>query len=75
MVRTHLYFCNVDWLPGHKHQLTALLVWRGWKHRHLRKIYLLMALTTYLVCLISTVSGRCKKAKNALDDVAPVAGT
>ncbi len=34
-----------------------------------------MALTTYLVCLISTVSGRCKKAKNALDDVALVAGT
>jgi hypothetical protein len=35
-----------------------------------------MARTTCLVCLISTVSGRYKKeAKNALLDVALVAGT
>jgi len=35
-----------------------------------------MAHTACLVCLISAVSGRCKKeAKNALEDVAPVAGT
>jgi hypothetical protein len=34
-----------------------------------------MAHTACLVCLISTVSGRCKKAENALEDVALVAGT
>ncbi len=34
-----------------------------------------MAHTTYLVCLISTVSGRCKKSENALEDVALVAST
>ncbi len=35
----------------------------------------LMACPTCLVCLISTVSHCCKKAKNALDDVALVVGT
>jgi hypothetical protein len=34
-----------------------------------------MAHTACLVCLISTVSGRCKKTENALEDVALVAGT
>ena len=36
-----------------------------------------MAHTACLVCLISTVIGRCKKeeAENALEDVALVAGT
>jgi hypothetical protein len=34
-----------------------------------------MARTACLVCLISTVSGRCKKRENALEDVALVAGT
>jgi hypothetical protein len=34
-----------------------------------------MACTACLVCLISTVSGRFKKAKNAFEDVVLVAGT
>ncbi len=34
-----------------------------------------MAHATCLVCLISTVSGGSKKAKNAFEDVALVAGT
>ncbi len=34
-----------------------------------------MARTTCLVCLISTVSGHSKKAENAFEDVALVAGT
>jgi hypothetical protein len=34
-----------------------------------------MAHTACLVCVISTVSGRCKKGENALEDVALVAGT
>jgi hypothetical protein len=34
-----------------------------------------MARTACLVCFISTVGGRCKKKKNALEDVAQVAGT
>jgi hypothetical protein len=34
-----------------------------------------MACTACLVRLISTVSSRCKKAENALKDVALVAGT
>jgi hypothetical protein len=34
-----------------------------------------MARTACLVCLISTVSGCCKKAENALEDVVLVAGT
>ncbi len=35
-----------------------------------------MARTTCLVCLTSTISGRCKKrSQNALEDVALVAGT
>ncbi len=34
-----------------------------------------MAHTVFLVCLISIVSGRCKKLENALEDVALVAGT
>jgi hypothetical protein len=34
-----------------------------------------MACTACLVCLISSVSGRCKKVENALEDVALVAGT
>jgi hypothetical protein len=34
-----------------------------------------MTRTACLVCLISAVSGRCKKAENALEDVALVAGT
>jgi hypothetical protein len=35
-----------------------------------------MAHTVFLVCLISIVSGRCKKKlENALEDVALVAGT
>jgi hypothetical protein len=33
----------------------------GWHHRHLRKIDWLMACTTCLVCLISTVCGHIKK--------------
>ncbi len=32
----------------------------GCCHRHLRKVDLLMAITTCLVCLVSTVSGQCK---------------
>jgi hypothetical protein len=35
-------------------------------HRHLRKIDQLMAHTACLVCRISTVSGRSKKAKNVV---------
>jgi hypothetical protein len=31
--------------------------------------------TVWLVCLIGTVSGHCKKVQNALGDVALVAGT
>jgi hypothetical protein len=34
-----------------------------------------MARTACIVCLISTISGRNKKAKNALVDVALVVGT
>ncbi len=34
-----------------------------------------MALTAFLVCLISTVSGRYKKGENALEDVALIGGT
>ncbi len=34
-----------------------------------------MAHTACLVCLISIVSGRCKKGENALEDVTLVAGT
>ncbi len=34
-----------------------------------------MAHTACLVCLISTVSGRCKKWENALEDVELVAST
>jgi hypothetical protein len=34
-----------------------------------------MAHTVWLVCFISTVFGRSKKAENALEDVALVAGT
>jgi hypothetical protein len=44
-------------------------------HRHLSNIDCLMARTAGLVCLISSVSGCCKKKKNALEDVAQVAGT
>jgi len=34
-----------------------------------------MAHTACLVCLIGTVSGRCKWSENVLEDVALVAGT
>ncbi len=34
-----------------------------------------MAHTACLVCLFSTVGGRCKQTENALEDVALVAGT
>ncbi len=34
-----------------------------------------MPRTACLVCLISNVSGRCKKVENALEDVVLVAGT
>ncbi len=43
-------------------------------HRYLRKDRLING-SCCLVCLISTISGHFKKAKNALEDVALVAGT
>jgi hypothetical protein len=43
--------------------------------RHLSNIDCLMACTACLVCFISTVKGCSKKAENALEGVALVAGT
>ncbi len=55
---------------GLAHLLCFVPPAKACSHRHLRNIDRLMANTTCLVCLISTVSGRSnKKAKNALEDV------
>jgi hypothetical protein len=58
----------------HKH-----LSFIGYIHRHLSNIECLMAHTACLVSFISAVNGRnknkIKEAKNALEDVALVAGT
>ncbi len=44
-------------------------------HRHLSNIDCLIACNACLVSVFSTVNGRNKKRKNALDDVALVVGT